>query len=563
MTPPHAVGTTQRRPEWTTSLLACVVSAVLGVGCAACGGQRSEGVHVTPPITRPVAEPNPASEPAPSVHAIHVAQSGDDARDGLTPEHAVASIAHALELVVDGRGDQVLLRRGDVFELDEPLVVDVSGASESAPFVLGVFGEGDARATLRSSGVYALALVPRDPARGLAHVRVEGIALEETRSVEAIGEDVSEGIHLVAPDGASSTATDVTLEDVSIRGFGVGVNALGTNTASGIRDLTLRHVLVLDTRHARNAIAMLFSRVHGLLLEEVVVDGVQRSAARTPSVFDHSVYVQTDCEDVIVRGSIFARAPDGVMQRAGGVLEDNLIVDVAIGALEGYVFGGAVPTPGGVTFRVERNVIMDLGDLSPELGRGNGLYVGNTRSGVVRENLIARSRAANAWSSWAIALMGETNEGNVGVHDLAVSGNVIVDVPTFVRVAGTAVDGVRFEDNTIVLRDGPVPAFSLDRDVPLSFGANRGLAALANARVQIGREERALPAWLASRGAPPLGTAPSPALRDAAAYHASIGGEASLEAFLAAVRAQSGNRWRPELTGRDASAWIRGGATAR
>lgn len=530
-------------------VLAPLLSALVSGGCASCGAAPS--AVVTEP--RGPREPPPSTR---SIHTIHVATAGDDANDGLTPEHAVVSIAHALTLVVDGRGDRVLVRRGDVIELERPLAIDVSGASEDAPFVLGAYGEGDARATLRAHAEHALALVPRDPARGLSHVRIESIALEEARSVDTIGEGPSEGVHLVAPDGSAVTATDVTLEDVSIDGFGVGVNALGTNTAAGITDLTLHHVQVTDTAHAHNAIAMLFTRVHGLVLDEVLVDGVQREG-RARTVFDHSVYVQTDCDDVTVRGSIFARAPDGVMQRAGGVLEDNLIVDVAIGALEGYVFGGAVPTPGGVTFRVERNVMIDLGDLGPDLGRGNGLYVGNTRSGVVRENLIARSHAASPWGSWAIALMAETNEGNVGVHDVTITDNVIVEMPTFVRVSGTVLDGVRIEHNTIALAAGPTPFLSLDAEVPLTFLANRGPASLASARVQIGRDERALPAWLAALGAPSIEVAAPPPTRDVAGYAASIGAGASTESFLAAARAQSGVAWRPELTGRAASAWIR------
>ena len=421
--------------------------------------------------------------------------------------------------------------------------------------MLGVHGAGDARAILATRGEHGLALVGRDPGRGLSHVRIEGLALEEQRSVEIVGEGVSEGVHIVAPDGAAATASDITLEDVSIRGYGVGLSALGLNTAEGIRDLRLYHVLVLDTHHARNAIGLLFSGVRGLELDEIVVDRVQRGSTRPPSVFDHSVYVQTDCADVAVRGSIFTRAPDGVMQRAGGVLEDNVVADVAIGALQGYVFGGAVPTPGGVTFRVERNVFLDLGDLTPELGRGIGLYAGNVRSGVVADNLVARSRAASPWSSWAFAIMGETNDGNIGVRDLTIVRNEVRDMPMLARVGGESVSSLRFEDNVVALRAGPVPALSLDRDVPVVLFRTRGVL---GERIQIGSTEVPLAPWLAQHGEPLVPGAAAGALRDVAAYHASIGGAPSLEAFLEAVRAQSGSTWRAELGGRAASAWMRG-----
>jgi hypothetical protein len=499
------------------------------------------------------------SELPPGARVLYVSARGDDSNDGATPERALRSPARALSLARDGTGDRVLLRRGDRWELEAPLRVEVSGASERAPFVLGVHGGGDARATLATRGEHGLELVGRDAMRGLEHVRIEGLALEEQRSVESVGDGVSEGVHLVAPDGATATARDVTLEDVSIRGYGVGLSALGTNTTEGVRELRLHHVLVLDTHPARNAIGLLFSRVRGLELDEIVVDRVQRDG-RAPSVFDHSVYIQTDCEDVHVRGSVFARAPDGVMQRAGGVLEDNLIVDVAIGALEGYVFGGAVPTPGGVTFRVERNVFLDLGDLSPELGRGIGLYAGNVRSGVVSQNLVARSRAASPWSSWAFAVMGETNDGNIGVRDLAIVHNEVRDMPMLVRVAGTALETVRFEDNLVVLRPGPLPALSLDRELPLVFLRTRG--ALGD-RLQVGPTQVPLAPWLAQHGEALVPDDAARPLRDVAAYHASIGGRPSLEAFLEAVRAQSGHGWRASLGGRAASAWIRDTTAAR
>jgi hypothetical protein len=529
-------------------------SSLLLAGCAcalalgACAGSSTPAVQERRVFTDDL--------PAGSI-AIYVSSDGDDTNDGSSPQRALQTPAHALSLARDGAGDRVLLRRGDRFELEAPLRVEVSGASERAPFVLGVHGDGDARAILATRGEHGLALVGPDPSRPIEHVRIEGLALEELRAVEVVGDGVSEGVHVVAPDGATATARDITLEDVSIRGYGVGVSALGTNTEGGIRDLRLHHVLVLDTRHAHNAIGLLFSRVRGLELDEIVVDRVQRDG-RPPSVFDHSVYVQTDCEDVVVRGSIFARAPDGVMQRAGGVLEDNLVVDVAIGALEGYVFGGAVPTPGGVTFRVSRNVFLDLGDLSPELGRGIGLYVGNVRSGVVSENVIARSRAASPWSSWAFAIMGETNDGNVGVLDLELVRNEVHDVPMLAHISGVRVQSVRFEDNLVALRPGPTPTLGLDEDLPIVFVRTRG--ALGQ-RLQIGAAEIPLAPWLAQHGQASIADATSARpLRDVAAYHASIGGGPSLEAFLDSVRAQSGRGWRAALGGRAASAWIRGAA---
>lgn len=518
---------------------------------AGCGGAEPAPGAAIATAHRPRAIPDP-------VGRIYVSTSGDDGADGASPDTALRSLEAALARARDGRGDRVLLRAGDVFDAAAPVRMNVSGTGPGHPFVLGAHGVGP-RPILRTRGEVALWIAADAP---VSHVVVRGLALEEVRSLEEVGEGISEGIRVVAPDGARSTARDLALEDVAIRGYGVGINALGGNTQEGIRGMRVERALVLDTAHSRNAIGMLFSRVDGLALETVVVDGVQRRQGAHADVFDHSVYVQTDCSDVSVRGSIFARAPDGVMQRAGGALEDNLVVDVAIGALEGYVFAGATPTPGGVTFRAERNVLLDLGDLSPELGRGIGMYVGNVRSGVIRENVIARSRAASPWSGLALALMGETNEGNVGVLELSIEGNTIVGMPTTLRLAGTTFGSVRFEGNTTGAPLGGTPFASLDSEVPFVIASHGALDPVDAWSVAVGHRETPFSQWLAGREAPRPATLIDPT-RDVAGYHASLGGERSLEAFLSAVRAQSGDGWREELSGRAASAWIREGLRPR
>jgi len=528
-------------------------------GCLLLALTACGGVERDPPGPREPAAPR-AAVPE-TTRRIHVSSAGDDNGDGLTPATALRTLPAAMALAHAAHAHEVLLRAGDVFELDEPVRLLVSGQSAARPFVLASYGAGR-RPVLRSRGEVALLVGPDASAGPVEHVVVRGLALEEARSLEEIGSGVSEGLRVMAPEGASGTASDVSIEDVSVRGYGVGINALGGRTGTGIRDLRVRRTLILDTAHARNAIGMLFSRVEGLTLDEVVVDGVQRRDGASAGIFDHSVYVQTDCGDVSVRGSIFARAPDGVMQRAGGVLEDNLVVDVAIGALEGYVFAGATPTAGGVTFRAERNVFMDLGDLSPNLGRGVGMYVGNVRSGVIRDNVIARSRSATPWSGLALALMGETNEGNVGVRELTIQGTPIHGIPTPLRLAGRSFGRVRFARNVLGAPIGGTPFVSLDAAVTIAFERNRALSVTAPWMVAMGHSETPLSEWLSGRDT----LAPATLIdetRDVAGYHASIGGEPSLEAFLAAVRAQSGDGWRDDLTGRAASAWIRAGLRAR
>lgn len=450
---------------------------------------------------------------------------------------------------------RVLLRRGEVHERDATLRLAHGGTSAERPLVIDAFGEG-ARPRLRSRAEVAVSIGGPEP---VTHLVVRGIAIEAARSDAEVGAGTSEGLRIAADEGASGTAQDVRLEDLVIRGFGVGVNAIGANTQRGIRELSVTRTLVLDTHHAANAIGMLFVAVSGLSLDTVVVDRVQRDAGRLPSVFDHAVYVQSDCRDVVIRSSIFARAPDGVMQRAGGVLEDNVVVDVAIGALEGYVFAGTVPTPGGVVFRVERNVFLELGDLSPELPRGVGMYVGNVREGTIAHNVFARSRAASPWSGWALALLGDTEGGNVGIGALDVVDNRFVQLPTTLRLAGARFGRVRFARNVVSELLAPTPFASLDAEVALVLDGNASTGATDEWTVATAGREEPMASWLARRDAAFARVSLADPRRDLAGYHASLGGAPSTEAFLEAVRAQAEHGFREALSGRAASAWIREG----
>jgi len=181
---------------------------------------------------------------------------------------------------------------------------------------------------------------------------------------------------------------------------------------------------------------------------------------------------------------------------------------------------------------------------------------------VIRDNVIARSRAANPWSGLALALMGETNEGNVGVLDLIVEGNTIVGMPTTLRLAGRSFGRVQFAGNVLGAPIGGTPFVSLDAAVTIAFERNRALSASSPWMVQIGQRETPLSQWLSGRD--PLGPAtPGRGTGGCAGSPASGGVERSSGASRAAGRAQSGDGGRDELTGRAASAWIRAGLRAR
>ena len=76
------------------------------------------------------------------------------------------------------------------------------------------------------------------------------------------------------------------------------------------------------------------SNVRGILIEENVLDHNGHNpdiAGAEPTIFNHNLYIQTDSDDLVVRGNIIARAAsNGLQARPGGIVEDNLFLDNSI-----------------------------------------------------------------------------------------------------------------------------------------------------------------------------------------------------------------------------------------
>ena len=131
----------REREPWARRLATTLGCAMLAL--SGCGSVE----RASPP--RPV-QPSPSLPDA--VRRIHVSSAGDDAADGLTAATARRTLAAALMLVRDARGDEVLLRRGDVFDLAETVRLPFSGESTARPFVLAAAAKHLASVTLELGG---------------------------------------------------------------------------------------------------------------------------------------------------------------------------------------------------------------------------------------------------------------------------------------------------------------------------------------------------------------------------------------------------------------------------
>src|SRR5688572_20276460 len=109
-------------------------------------------------------------KPPADARTIYVSSSGgSDSNNGLAKSRPVRTLAHAMNMVRDGRGDHVLLKAGDVWNGSFPQLKK-SGAGASEPLVIGRYGTGP-RPMIKST--YSAFTTGRTPVK---HVRLMGLA---------------------------------------------------------------------------------------------------------------------------------------------------------------------------------------------------------------------------------------------------------------------------------------------------------------------------------------------------------------------------------------------------
>jgi hypothetical protein len=307
--------------------------------------------------------------------------------------------------------------------------------------------------------------------------------------------------------------------------------------------------------------------VDGLLVEECAIDNVQQRQVPTadPTFEDHSIYLQTSNRNAIIRRSLFTRVPDGPMMRAGGVFEDNVVARAMVAHLQGFIHGGAEPVQGGVQARVVGNAFLEIS--------GPGLTLGNIARGEVRGNLLIRP-ANRDRSAIEIQAANAAPEGmqnaNVGVHDLEIKGNVVHGYAMGLSILSAgAISRLRVVDNVFSVPGGD--GVAVTSVIPLGKGVARfaGNAYHSGARAGwFNVEARAFgpEAWAAHSGETGARFEPlrfADAARDIASYNASLGGEASLEAFVREVHAQARGHYRPAYTAPALLQYLRAGYQPR
>jgi hypothetical protein len=284
-------------------------------------------------------------------------------------------------------------------------------------------------------------------------------------------------------------------------------------------------------------------------------------------MFNHDTYFG-DCCDVVFRGNMFLRAAsmgnkwrsDTTGASRNILIDDNLYVEgeIALG------IGGNTSEPlrfANVT--VINNVMLDIGR-SRLTGRTLGWYldIQDWDGGLVANNCLLHQASDEVRNSYGINVSGGSG------RNVLIAGNVIHGIksnhPGIILVGAPGLQSIRLSGNAvqfaevgtrIASAEGPMAGYVLAGN---SYFTSRAPAQWFT----VDKQDAGLAVWGAETGEQNPGhmpmAFPDPG-RTVETYMASLGGQPSFDAFIAAVRAQSMEHWDPALTASAVNEYVRAG----
>ncbi len=255
---------------------------------------------------------------------IYVSSSeGSDDNDGLSVDEPVETPSVAMSLAAPG--DWIFFKRGDAFE---DLPVAVSGIDAEHPTVVGAYGDESMPRPQFHHGFNATA---QELMENVAWVSLH--LYTRTHDPESGYFDQSSdngGISFNQP------FRNLLFEDVLVE-FGQ-MNFQGWEEELA-ENLTLRRSIFAfswnDDGHAQG---VFMNHVDGVLVEECVFDhNGHYPGLAEPTKFNHNIYVQSSCNDIVFRNNITARASShGFQLRPHGIAEGNLSIGNALAGFVAY-----------------------------------------------------------------------------------------------------------------------------------------------------------------------------------------------------------------------------------
>jgi hypothetical protein len=342
---------------------------------------------------------------------IYVSATGNDSNAGTSSSNPIRSISKGVGMLRSGTGDQLLLKAGDTFSGTLGFF-SKSGKSASEPLVIGTYGTG-ARPVVNTGSSYAFSVGTKT---GVNNVVVQGIKFVSN------GTAVADGISIFGK------ADNLLFENIEVTKY---VNNISLQKFFGpVTNITIRRSAITDafSRAGRNSEGLFAEAVSNLTLEENVFDHNGWGNGAPQTVFNHNVYIRSTSSGFVARGNVFSNASShGLQARAGGIVENNLFLNNAIGLSFGLVNGSPI-TPGGVSGRVTNNVFVGTRNIG-SLVRGVGLEVGNIKPGgtAISGNVFANGNPTAKLPAIQLAVGSnvENMSQAVGINDLTLSNNIV------------------------------------------------------------------------------------------------------------------------------------------
>ncbi len=534
-------------------------------------------------------------QPNPETQLIFVSSSqGDDSRCIAYPaatipnlnapslsEPPCKTILKGQSLLRNGYPDWLLLKSGDTWNFD-PLneranrfgYWNLSGRSELEPLVIQSYGVGERPLIL--TGTYS-GFEGYGVPSGTAHLFIRDLNFFPD-----------------AYDGTNGTPTgigflgyfrDVTVENVMVRGYFLGMYFQGYPEGYYPHDVRLRRSSVVDAYRvggSPHSGGLFVGGVDGMRIDESLFDHngwSETVPGAIATVFRHNIYLHSVSANVIATGNITARAAASGFRPCNFACENNLVLQ------------NPVNLPGDPvnTKYLRNNVVLDSHDIGTD-PRGWGIVGGVVPGAKVAGNIVAHQQTGTGNTSGLDLTV---------VKDVTIEQNVVYDWTDNSRVLpvpepangggmglslkGDPIANIRVVDNVLQqpdpARGGMVMAYFLPQINPaivhlsgnryfttnaLSWPFNRVFWVPPPPYFEYATKER----WFTETGDPSSWeqvafTDPNRSVASYMAHLRLIGfptnQPATLDGFLADARLQSRTNWRPELLAAQVNNYIREG----
>jgi hypothetical protein len=327
---------------------------------------------------------------SPDTRVIYVSSSsGNDGNSGLAESLAVRTISRAASLLRTGYPDWLLFKKGDTW--DQGLGLRLSGRSATEPMLISSYGAGTRRPQFKTGASGGVLVTGGGGApSSVNHVAYAGLhfyanARDPSSPDYNASSDAPGGFTWLLP------GTDLLVEDCVFQFYSDNMNT------QGYRNLRLRRDQLLDSYNAGGAHSqgIYADDIDTLLIEECIFDHNgwnETISGAEATIFNHNMYIQTNCKNVTIRRTISLRASShGLQLRPGGMAEDNLFVRNPLSLLIGAETSVSHDT-------AQFNVILEGTDINNDhsnFPRGFGISINSTNA-LIKKNVVAHLGAATS-----------------------------------------------------------------------------------------------------------------------------------------------------------------------